>query len=55
MALRGQVVEFVRLRLLHDVEQVGRVRQVAVMQHHLRMIHMRILVDVIDPRGVEER
>ena len=32
VALRGQVVDFVGLHLLHDVDQAARIRHVAVVQ-----------------------
>jgi len=53
MALRGQVVDLVGLHLLHDADQVGAVGHVAVVQDELAAIDMRILVQVVDARGVE--
>ena len=32
VALRGEIVDLVGLRLLHDADQVGRIGHVAVMQ-----------------------
>ena len=53
MALRAQVVDFVRLGFLDDAHQVAGVRQVAVVQLEVGVVHMRVLVDVVDALGVE--
>ena len=53
MALGGQVVDLVRLRLLHDADQVGRIGHVAEMQDEARIGLVRILVQMIDAAGVE--
>ena len=37
VALRRQIVDLVRLHLLHDADQVGRIRQVAVVQEEARL------------------
>ena len=55
MALRGKVVDLVGLHFLHDPDQVGAVGQVAVMQVETLVIDVRILVDILDPTGVEAR
>jgi hypothetical protein len=55
MALRGQVVDLVGLDLLHDADQVGAVGHVAVVQDEVPVVDMRILVQVVDARGVEAR
>ena len=55
MALRGKVVDFVRLRLLDDADEARRVRQVTVMKKEANVIFVRITVQVIDAYGVEHR
>jgi len=53
VALRREIVNFGRLDLLHNPDEIGGVRQVAVMQRKLLVFDMRVLVDVFDPPGVE--
>ncbi len=53
MALCGQVVDFVRLHVLHDADQVGRISQVTVMQVEAPVIDVGILVDILDPASIE--
>ena len=55
VALRREVVDLVRLHLLHDADQVGRVGQVAVVQSHAYVALVRVLVQVVDAVGVEAR
>ena len=55
MALRAQVVDLVGLHLVNDAGEVGRIGEIAVMEHELLLRHMRVLVDVIHPLGVEQR
>lgn len=43
-ALRTQVVDFIRLRFLHDACEVAAVSKVAVMQLEAGVVHIRILV-----------
>ena len=52
---RREVVDFVRLHLLDNPDQVGRIGQVPVMQDKIAMFYMGILVKVIDAIGVEQR
>ncbi len=52
--MRRQVVDLVRLHLLDDADQVGRVGQVAVMEDEIAVLHVRILVEMVDAVGVEE-
>ena len=54
MAHRGQVVDLVGLHLLDDAHQAGEVGQVAVVQHEVAVIDMRILIEMVDPVGVEQ-
>jgi hypothetical protein len=55
VALRGQVVNLVRLHQLNDADQVGRIGEIAVVQEQLDAALVRILVQVIDAIGVERR
>lgn len=55
MALRGKIVYFVRLNLLHDVHQTTRVRKVSVMEYELSSFSMGILIKMIDTIRVKER
>ena len=55
MALGGEIVDLVRLRLLHDADQVGRIRHVAIVQDELLVRLVRILVEMLDAAGVERR
>ena len=55
MALGGQVVDLVRLHLLDDADQAGAVGQVPVVQDEPLLGFVRILVEVIDAVGVEQR
>ena len=53
MTLRRQVVDLIRLRLLHDADQIGGIGQVAVVQVQANATVMRILVEMIDAIGIE--
>ena len=53
MALGAEVVDLIRLHLLDDPDQVGAIDKVAVMEHESRVALVWILVQVIDPTGVE--
>ncbi len=55
MALRGEVVDFVRLGLLDDAHQVGGVGEIAVVENEAAVRFVRILVQVVDAVGIEER
>ena len=55
MALSGQIVDFVGLNLLNDANQIGAVRQIAIVKREARMTDVRVLVQMIDPVRVEER
>jgi hypothetical protein len=55
MAHRSQVVDLVRLGLLDDADQVGGVGQIAVVQFEFGIIYVRVLVQMIDTVGVEQR
>lgn len=55
MALRGEVVNLVRLHLGEDVDQCRAVGHVPVMQNKSLVFSVGILVKVIDTVGVEQR
>ena len=55
MALRGKVVDFVGLDLLDDAHQAGTVGHVAVVQGETPVLDMRILIQMIDTVGIEQR
>ncbi len=55
VALRRQVVDLVRLRLLHDADEIGGVREVAVVHEEADTRLVWVLVQVIDAVGVEHR
>ena len=53
MALGAQVVDLIGLGFLDDTNEVAAVAQVAVVQTEVGVVHMRVLVDVVYPLGVE--
>ena len=53
VALRRQVIDFVRLHLLDDPNQVRGVGQIAIMQFEPHVFLMRILIQMIDAIGIE--
>ena len=53
MALGGEIVDLGRPDLLHQPDQVGRIRHVAVMQQERHVAGVRILIEMIDAGGVE--
>ncbi len=53
MTLGSKVVDLIRLHLLDDPDQVGTVGEVAVVKNKARIALVRVLVEVIDPGGVE--
>src|SRR5258708_14563010 len=55
MALRGEVIDLVRLRFLYYMYQGARIRQVSVMQNEIAIGYMRILIEMVDPVGIEQR
>ena len=52
MALGTQVVDLIRLHLLDDPDQVGAVRQIAVVQGEPLIKLVRVLIQAVDPAGV---
>jgi hypothetical protein len=55
VALRSQVIDFIGLHRLEDPQHAGGIGHVAVMQDEAAASDVRILVQVIDALGVEER
>jgi hypothetical protein len=53
MALRAEVINFVRLQLVEKLHKVDRIAEVAVVEEHSNAIHVGISVQVIDARGVK--
>ena len=55
MTLGGEVVDFVGLHLLDDADEAGRIGEVAVVQDEAAALFMRVLVQVVNAVGVEQR
>ena len=55
MALRGQVVDLIRLHFLDHVDEAGRIRHVTVVQHQASPFLVRVFIQVIDAVGVQQR
>jgi hypothetical protein len=53
VALSRQVVDFIRLNLLDDTDQVGRICQIPVVKGKASIFLKRILIKVVDSGGVE--
>jgi len=53
MTLRREIVDLGRPDLLHQPDQVGRIRHVAVVQQERHVAGMRVFIEVVDARGVE--
>src|SRR5262249_20028242 len=53
MALGGEVINLIRLRLLDDPNEVGSVRQVSVVHGKAQVLLMQVLIKMIDPPSVE--
>ena len=51
--LSREIVDLVGLRLLHDANDVGGVGHIAVMQVEGNALLVRIVIEVVDARGVE--
>ena len=52
MTLGAKVINL-RLHLLDDPNQIGAVCEVAVVKHQARSIFVRVLIEMIDPAGIE--
>ena len=55
MRLRREIVNLVRLRFLHDADDIGRVGHIAVMQVEGNALLVRIMNEMVDALGVERR
>jgi hypothetical protein len=55
VALRGEVVDLVRLDLLDDAQQAQRIGQIAVVQMDAGLGVVELVVEMIDALGVERR
>ena len=55
MALRSQVVNFIRLGLLDNARQIRGISQIPMMQEEPNTFQMRIAIQMIDSGGVEHR
>jgi hypothetical protein len=53
MALRTKIIDFIGLYFGNNAGEVTAVGQVAVMQHKVTMIDMRILIEMIYPLGIQ--
>ena len=53
MALRAEVVDFVRLGLLDDADQIAGVAEITVVQLELGVGDVGILINIVDALGVE--
>ena len=53
MALGTKVVDLIGLYLLHNPNQVGAVGEVSVVEHEPWICFMGILIEVVNPVGVE--
>ena len=55
VTLRGEIVDLVRLHLLDDADQAGGIGEVAVMQDEAPPSFVRVLIEMIDTIGIEQR
>ena len=53
MALGPEMIDFIRLQLIEQFYQIYRVCQISVVQEEPDPMDVRILVEVIDPRGIK--
>ena len=52
---RTEVINLIGLHLLYNANQVGGIRQIAVVQFEAHMLFVGVLVEVVDAVGVEHR
>lgn len=55
MALGGQVIDLIGLDALYYPDQAGAVGEITIVQLEVAIVYVRILVEVIDSVGVEQR
>jgi hypothetical protein len=53
--LRREIVDLVRLRLLHDADDVGRVGHVPIVQMERNTLLVRIVNEMVEALGIERR
>ncbi len=53
MTLRGKIINFIRLNFLHHADNVRGVRHIAIYEPEMGVAVMGVLIETIDPAGVE--
>jgi hypothetical protein len=53
VTLRREIVDLVRFRLLHEANQIRRVRHIAVVKEEIRSLDVGIFIEMIHALGVE--
>ena len=53
VALRAQMINFVRLQFVKKLHKIDRIAEVAVVKKHSDVVNVRIGVEMIDARSVE--
>src|SRR5207249_7381087 len=53
VALRAEMINFIRFQIVEQLHQINRVGQIAVMQKKSDTVNVRIDIKMIDTRGVE--
>ncbi len=49
MALRRQMIDFIRLNSIEELDEIGRIGDIPVVQKQPHSVDVRILVEMIDP------
>ena len=55
MTLRAQVINFVWLEIIQQLHQHHTVREIPIVQEHLRAIDMRVIVEMVNTLRIERR
>src|SRR5260370_35347546 len=55
MRLRREIIDLVRLRFLHDADDIGRVGYITIVQLEGNALLVRIVDEMVDALGVERR
>lgn len=53
MALGPEMINFIGLQLIDQLHEIHRIREVAVVKKQPDAVDMGVLVEVVDPAGVE--
>ena len=53
MALGGEVVDFIRLGLLNDPDQVCGIRHVPIVEHEALVLFVGVLIEMLDPARIK--